>query len=156
MKKTLVVCALAIVSFALVGATAAAKSGTPVSLTTALAFGPDTNCDHTAASPCPASGTFAADDATTAAVLCPSGTIFETHWFTHGHAGPIQHRRLTGGQDEVARIVLLRDPGCAADAGNPHAPATLDAVHATGGERDGLERYGRQHVSLLCMRLAHV
>jgi hypothetical protein len=82
--------ALAVALAAVVGtATANAITGTAVSLTTALTFDESAPCAHTSNSPCPASGTFTADDAATAEAICASGTIFETHWFTHGHAGPI-------------------------------------------------------------------
>ena len=89
MKRTLLVGALMVAILGLTTTGASASSGTPVSLTTALTFGDSSMCNHTANSPCPASGTFTADDEATATLVCPSGTIFETHWFTHGHAGPI-------------------------------------------------------------------
>jgi hypothetical protein len=34
------------------------------------------------------SGTFTANDGTTAELVCESGTIFETFWFPHGRRGP--------------------------------------------------------------------
>jgi hypothetical protein len=71
------------------GSATAATSGTPVTLSTVLAFQEDTACRHTPNSPCPANGTFTANDETTANIICESGTIFETHWFTHGRGGPI-------------------------------------------------------------------
>src|SRR5689334_21660017 len=67
----------------------AATSGTPVTLSTVLAFQEGTACRHTPNSPCPANGTFTANDETTANIICESGTIFETHCFTHGRGGPI-------------------------------------------------------------------
>ena len=66
-----------------------ATQGTPITLSTAEAFGNDSTCHESPNSPCLASGTFTANDETTANLICPSGTIFETHWFTHGRNGPI-------------------------------------------------------------------
>jgi hypothetical protein len=80
--------AFALVAFALLSVNATAISGTPVTLTTVLTFVEDTACNHTSNSPCPAIGTFTANDETTASIICESGTIFETHWFTHGRRGP--------------------------------------------------------------------
>jgi hypothetical protein len=88
-KRTLLIVAMAAVGLALTAVGASAKSGTAVSLSTALAFGDASACTHLPSSPCPASGTFSADDQTTANLICESGTISETHWFTHGLAGPI-------------------------------------------------------------------
>jgi hypothetical protein len=67
----------------------AAAQGTPITLSTALAFGDDSTCNESPNSPCLATGTFTANDQTTANLICASGTIFETHWFTHGRNGPI-------------------------------------------------------------------
>jgi hypothetical protein len=67
----------------------AATQGTPITLSTALVFGDDSNCQHTANSPCSDSGTFTANDQTTANLVCPAGTVSETYWFTHGRNGPI-------------------------------------------------------------------
>jgi hypothetical protein len=90
MKERLIAILLSVVGFAYmtVGVTAA-PLGTPVTLSTAMAFGDDSTCHESPNSPCLATGTFTANDETTANVICASGTLFETHWFTHGRSGPI-------------------------------------------------------------------
>jgi hypothetical protein len=81
--------AFALAAFSFPTVSARAQAGTPINLSTALAFGDDSTCTHLPNSPCPASGTFTADDSTTASLVCEAGTIVETHWFTHGRRGPI-------------------------------------------------------------------
>lgn len=90
MKKTFIAILFTLFSVACmtIGAMAATQ-GTPITLSTAMAFGDTSTCKHLPSSPCPASGTFTANDETTANLICESGTIFETHWFTHGRQGPI-------------------------------------------------------------------
>src|SRR6201987_1132228 len=88
-RKTLIALLLTVagVAYMTVGVTAA-PLGTPVTLSTAIAFvGPP--CSVTASDPCTDTGTFTANDQTTANVICASGTIFETFFFTHSRGGPI-------------------------------------------------------------------
>jgi hypothetical protein len=66
-----------------------AETGTPITLSTALTFQDDTPCDFSPASPCSSLGTFEANDEVTADLICASGTVSETYWFTHGRRGPI-------------------------------------------------------------------
>ena len=88
MKKKFIAVLFTLLGFACLTITAmAATNGTPITLSTALVFGDVSTCNHLPSSPCPAAGTFTANDATTANVICASGTIFETHWFTHGRGG---------------------------------------------------------------------
>lgn len=90
MKEKFIAILLTAAGFAYMAAGAtAAPLGTPVTLSTAEAFIDTPTCQNTANAPCPAYGTFTANDETTANVICASGTIFETHWFTHGRSGPI-------------------------------------------------------------------
>jgi hypothetical protein len=87
-----------------------ATQGTPITLSTALVFGDDSACHETPSSPRTASGTFTANDETTANLVCPSGTIFETHWFTHGRSGPITvaDRTLTCSDGSTLVMHVLR------------------------------------------------
>jgi hypothetical protein len=88
MRRTILTLALAMVIAGLCTGGVAAATGTTISLTTALQFGDDSDCNHPPASPCPASGTFTANDAATASLICPAGTIAETHWFPNPHPNP--------------------------------------------------------------------
>src|SRR6185295_6316164 len=69
MRRILLIGVLMVAILGLTATGASAKSGTPVSLTTALAFGDSSTCNHTPNSPCPASGTFTAEDSATAALI---------------------------------------------------------------------------------------
>jgi len=90
MKNKLIAVLFTLLGFACMTITAmGATQGIPITLSTAMAFGDDSTCNESPNSPCLATGTFTANDVTTANVICASGTIFETHWFTHGRGGPI-------------------------------------------------------------------
>jgi hypothetical protein len=89
MKDTFIAILLAVLGCACTTLDAtAAPLGTPITLSTAIAFvGPP--CSVTASDPCTDIGTFTANDETTANVICASGTVSETFFFTHGRGGPI-------------------------------------------------------------------
>src|SRR4029453_5609044 len=73
-----------------------------------------------------------------------------------GEAAPVEDCGLAGGQDDVARIVLLGDPDDPLDGRHLSTEGVVAAVHSAGLKGDRLEGEGGQHgVVSICMRSAH-
>jgi hypothetical protein len=96
MKRSPLVALVVAVGAVLAATPAHAGARTPISVTSALQFVDPPGCDHSRQRPCADTGTFVANDAATAALLCPQGTMAESFYFpTHGRAFTIAERTAT-------------------------------------------------------------